>query len=141
MELLKDEDMKYELSESEISQEIHPFLHALDRLNTKKSSKDKKDKEPPTKDDIKQPLHWAVQEMFLVGAGMFLMATQYIVARSLMSDPEKFAKKLILQTEESKQFKKCRDVRALRLFLKSECLGAPQAAHPCLPPHRKREEH
>lgn len=52
MELLKDEDMKYELIDtakfSEISQEIHPFLDALDRLSPRKSCKDKKDKAPPT---------------------------------------------------------------------------------------------
>lgn len=51
-----------------------------------------------------QPLDQAVEEMFLVGAAMFSTATQYIVARSLMSDPVKFAEKLILQNEESKQF-------------------------------------
>ena len=142
MGLLKDEDMKYELIDtakfSEISQEIHPFLHALDRLSTEKSSKDQKDKETPKKNDIKQimsvlyipsqPLDWAVQEIFLVGPTMFSTATQYIVARSLMTDPEKFAKKLILQNKESKQFKKCRDVRALRQFLKSECLGATSSS-------------
>ena len=142
MELLKGEDMKHELIDPEtfsgISEEIQPFLDALGRLNTKKNPKDKKDEEPLIKDDIKQvmsflynpsqPLDRAVEEMFLVGAAMFTTATQYIVARSLVRDHEKFAEKLILQNKESKKFKKCRDVRALRWFLEAECLGATSSS-------------
>ena len=91
--------MKHELIDAKkfsgISEGIQPFLDALGRLDTKKSPKDKKDKEPPTKDDIKQvmsflynpsqPLDHAVEEMFVVGAAMFTTGTQYYERKVMLT--------------------------------------------------------
>ena len=136
IEILKDEHIKYiDASKfEEMSEEIQPFLIALNRLNNNKNSKEKNNTTAPTKDDIKtvmsflydcnHPLDKAVEDMVILGAAMFTTAIQYIVARSIMTEPAKFAEKLVLENEGSKEFKKGRDVKALRRFLESECLGA-----------------
>ena len=109
-----------------ISEDVAPMLHALSRLNTKT-------KEVPNKEDITtvmsymydntQMLDKNVEEMFRVGGAMFTTAIQYIVARSIMSNPTSFSEKLVLENENSEEFKGKHDVKGLRNFLQKECLG------------------
>ena len=61
--------------------------------------------------------------MFVVGGAMFTTAIQYIVARSILSNPTNFANKLVLANENAQQFKKKQDVKGLPQFLQQECLG------------------
>ena len=113
-----------------MSEEIKPFLNALNHLNNNKNSKEKNHRTAPTKDDIKTVMSFlydcnhsldkAVAEMFILGGAMFTTAIQYIVARSIMTEPAKFAEKLVLENEGSKEFKKGRDVKALRRFLEND---------------------
>jgi hypothetical protein len=61
--------------------------------------------------------------MFVVGGAMFSTAIQYIVVRSIISQPTKFTEKLVLENESTKDFKREKDVKALRRLLVQECLG------------------
>ena len=125
---------------STIANGIAPMLEALDRLNKKpkKQNEDPEEEEEkprPTKDDIKtvlstlydadNPLDKAAEEMFLVGNAMFTTAIQYIVARSLFSDPATLAKKLVKEDPSAKAFKNCPSVKGLRDYLHAECVDKP----------------
>ena len=104
-----------------------PMLEALDRLNKKQqkpNEETEEEKPQPTKADIKtvlsmlydaeNPLDKAAEEMFLVGNAMFTTAIQYIVARSLFSDPSTLANKLVKEDPSGKVFKNRLNVKGLR---------------------------
>ena len=128
MKLLQDDNLKVIHSSifTEMAEQIPPTLDSLSRLNTK--SKDVSHKED-TKTVLSflynndQPLDKAVEEMFLVGGALFSTAIQYLVARSILSDPKTFAEKVVLENEASKEFKKAKHVKALRQLLQTECRG------------------
>jgi hypothetical protein len=129
LKLLKDDNLTL-VNTAEfatISKSVQPMLDALSRLNTKT-------REVPTKEDINtvmsylydnhQQLDKSIEEMFTVGGALFTTAIQYIVARSIISQPTKFAEKLVLENENTKEFRREKDVKALRNFLQQECLGS-----------------
>ena len=122
------------------------MLDALDRLNKKqhKTDDDTEGEEPklrPTKADIKtvmstlynteNPLDKAAEEMFLVGNTMFTTAIQYIVTRSLFTDPSMLADKLVKEDPAAKALKKTQNVKALGDYLHAECVEKPSTtSHP-----------
>ena len=75
--------------------------------------------------DADNPLDKAAEEMFLVGNAMFTTAIQYIVARSLFSDPATLAKKLVKEDPSAKAFKNRPSVKGLRDYLHAECVKKP----------------
>ena len=113
------------------------WLEALDRLNKKPNEDTEEEEEKPwrTKADIKtvlstlydadNPLDKAAEEMFLVGNAMFTTAIQYIVARSLFSDPATLAKILVKEDPSAKAFKNHPSVKGLQDYLHAECVEKP----------------
>ena len=75
--------------------------------------------------DADNPLDKAAEEMFLVGNAMFTTAIQYIVVRSLFSDPATLAKKLVKEDPSAKAFKNHPSVKGLRDYLHAECVEKP----------------
>jgi hypothetical protein len=127
LQLLQDEKFTL-VNTSEIatiSDSVAPMLDALSRLNTKT-------KVVPTKRDINTVMTYlydnehafdkSIEEMIVVGGAMFTTAIQYLVARSILSQPTKLADKLALENDNTKDFKRGMDVKALRHFLERECL-------------------
>lgn len=104
---------------------MQPFLNALTTLNTQSD-------ETPSEQDVNtvmptiykenNTLDKAVDEMFLVGGAMYTAAIQYIVARSIMSEPNKYAEKLVGDVRSYKAFKKAKNVKALQRFLHEQCV-------------------
>ena len=107
LNLLKDENLTLIKTSkfAPITENIQTMLDSLSRLNTK-------NKKPSTKEDVKtvmsflyndeQQLDQSVNKMFTVGAAMYTTAIQYMVARSLLSQPAKLAEKLVLENQNVK---------------------------------------
>jgi hypothetical protein len=144
LQLLQDDKLVlvYTSKFATISDSVAPMLDALSRLNTKT-------KLVPSKRDIntvmtylydnEQALDKSIEEMFVVGGALFSTAIQYIVARSIISQPTKLADKLVLENENTKEFKRGKDVKALRCLLEQECLeNCPQTSSQSSNSHPRR---
>lgn len=125
--LLKDENFQLIRSSkfNHIYDSMQPFLNALNKLNTKSD-------EPSSQEDVNavmstiyddgNALDRAVDEMFVVGGAMFSTAIQYIVARSIMSDPTQYSEKLVTDDQSTKAFKQSKSVTGLQRFLNQQCI-------------------
>lgn len=125
--LLKNENFEFikKTKFAAIFDSMQPFLDALTRLNTKSdetASEEDVNTVMTTIYDENNALDKAVDEMFVVGGAMYTTAIQYIVARSIMSEPNKYAEKLVGDDRSYKAFKKAKNVKALQRFLHEQCL-------------------
>lgn len=111
---------------------MEPLLGALLHLNTKNQEADLK---PHHIDEVLESMyqdesetHEAMIQLFQVGGSMYLMATQYLVVKELLSSPAEYADKMVGNELPIKDFKRKRNVPGVLDMLKTTCA----------PPHHRR---
>ena len=112
-----------------LQQKLQEFIPVLEKLNTKTNTKG-----DATAEDVKTFLKTMIgddedmdaffAEMFRAGGAMYLMGVHYTIAKTLLTNPQWYAKKAVGDSKQLRQFKQDPSIKGLKNDLTETCTAS-----------------